>query len=399
MIKKVQAHWRKLADEVHRRLPEHQIYLRANGEVRFFTVSTRVQVMGLSAAAIALMWVGVSTWSFVGEGARLAAKDRQLAELHNRFEALTQDMSVLEQRVLGQARTLEERQNRIRSVLTDWLNEAELKFEIKPAQFLDGAITPLIDANSEAWLKLPEGALSDVYLDRYAAIQNRQDSLVTHLREAARVEYDKVEEILAGMNLSTGDLVGGGALGLGGTGGPLLEDENAAGLATTEDTLEDLLGDWEYLKAIRNVVRSIPAMVPVDQYFISSNYGRRLDPITKRSAFHPGLDLGVWYGSKVMAPTEGTVSYAGYKAGYGKMVEIDHGNGFKTRFGHLRKVLTKRGKQVAMGDVVAESGNTGRSTGPHLHYEVWFQGKPVDPKPYLEASQHVLEIQRRPRNG
>jgi murein DD-endopeptidase MepM/ murein hydrolase activator NlpD len=404
VLKKAQAKVQQLAHVVREKLPEHQIYLRANGKVRFFTVSTATQVTALSVVAIGLTWSAVASWSYFGEADRLAAKDRIIAEMNDRFDALTQDLGVMETQVLSQASLLEQRQNQINSVLSELLGN-EVNLEIPDATENTQALVPLMKSSS-ALMSMPEGALPDVYLDRYSSIEARQDGLVTYLRDMARVEMEKVEETLTTMNLSTGDLLGSDVVhnskttGLGGTGGPLLETESDARSDLNDDSLEDLMADWDYLRRIRSVIQSIPSMRPAKEYFISSKFGRREDPIIKGSwAFHSGLDLGVWYGSKVMAPTDGVISFAGYRSGYGKMVEIDHGNGFKTRFGHLRRITVKRGKAVKMGEKVAESGNTGRSTGPHLHYEVWFKGKPVDPTPYLEASQHVLEIQRRAGNG
>lgn len=403
MLKKAQAKVQQLAHVVREKLPEHQIYLRANGKVRFFTVSTATQVTALGVVAVGLTWSAVASWSYFGEADRLAAKDRIIAEMNDRFEALTQDLGVLETQVLSQASLLEQRQNQIHGVLSELLGN-EVNLEIPDINQNAQGLMPLMKSSS-ALMNMPEGALPDVYLDRYSSIEARQDGLVTYLRDMARVEMEKVEETLTTMNLSTGDLLGSDTVnnskttGLGGTGGPLLETENDAPSDLDSDSLEDLMADWDYLRQIRSTIQSIPSMRPAKEYFISSKFGRRQDPINGSWAFHSGLDLGVWYGSKVMAPTDGVVSFAGYKSGYGKMVEIDHGNGFKTRFGHLRRITVKRGKAVKMGEKVAESGNTGRSTGPHLHYEVWFKGKPVDPTPYLEASQHVLEIQRRAGNG
>jgi len=403
VLKKAQAKLNQLTDVVREKLPEHQIYLRANGKVRFFTLSTGTQVSALALITGGLLWSAVASWSFFGEAERLAAKDMVIAEMNDRFEALTQDLGVLEKRILNQATELEQRQSQIHSVLADWLGDADIDLSLPDITQETQGIVPLIKGDTSAWMTVPNGALSDIYEDRYASIEARQDGLVTYLRDMARVEVEQAETVLAKMNLSSSDLMAAAGnsqiKGLGGTGGPLLNAEGDISSDLNEDSLEDLMSDWDYLRHIRSTLQSIPSLHPAKEYFLSSKFGRRRDPITKAWAFHSGVDLGVWYGSKVMAPTDGTVTYAGYKSGYGKMVEIDHGNGFKTRFGHLRRITVKKGKAVSMGDKIAESGNTGRSTGPHLHYEIWFKGKPVDPTPYLEASKNVLEIQRRAGNG
>lgn len=403
MLKKAQAKLNQLVDVVREKLPEHQIYLRANGKVRFFTLSTGTQVSALALIAGGLLWSAVASWSFFGEADRLAAKDLVIAEMNDRFEALTQDLDVLEKRILNQATALEQRQSQIHNVLSEWLGDTTIDLSLPEITKETQGIVPLIKGDTSAWMTVPNGALSDIYEDRYASIEARQDGLVTYLRDMARVEVEQAETVLAKMNLSSSDLMAAGSnsqtKGLGGTGGPLLNAEDDLSSDLTEDSLEDLMSDWDYLREVRSALQSIPSLHPAKEYFLSSKFGRRRDPITNAWAFHSGVDLGVWYGSKVMAPTDGVITYAGYKSGYGKMVEIDHGNGFKTRFGHLRRVTVKKGKAVNIGEKIAESGNTGRSTGPHLHYEIWFKGKPVDPTPYLEASKNVLEIQRRAGNG
>jgi murein DD-endopeptidase MepM/ murein hydrolase activator NlpD len=124
----------------------------------------------------------------------------------------------------------------------------------------------------------------------------------------------------------------------------------------------------------------LPMHVAID---LSSPFGNREDPFTGHLAFHPGLDFAAPYGSKIFAAAGGVVTYAGPRAGYGNMVEIDHGNGLATRYGHASKVLVKPGMIVAPGDLLALVGSTGRSTGPHLHFEVLRHGEPVNPKRYL----------------
>ncbi|MFZ5609073.1 MAG: M23 family metallopeptidase [Pseudomonadota bacterium] len=400
MKARIQAQWLSLVARVRGWLPEHQIYLRANGKVRFLVLSTGMQAAAIGFAALALLWLGLTSWTFFNEDNRLAAKDRKIAEMNGRFAALAQDMTTLEHQVLSQARKLEERQNVIRAVLSEgFLGERLDQLAAQAAPSPATLATSLVTADKDALTHASEGTLPELYGDRYAAIETRQVGLVTHLRDMARLEMERVEETLSAMKLSTGDLVGGGNEGLGGVGGPLLPEEDIATLAVSNDPIGELLEDWSQLKLVREAVRSIPAIGPVKDYFFSSNFGRRRDPLTEGWAFHSGIDMGAWYGSTVMATTDGIVTHAGYKAGYGKMVEIDHGNGFRTRYGHLRKVTVKRGQAVVLGDKIAESGNTGRSTGPHLHYEIWLHGKPVNPKPFIEASQNVLEIQRRSSNG
>ena len=117
--------------------------------------------------------------------------------------------------------------------------------------------------------------------------------------------------------------------------------------------------------------------------YISSNFGWRNDPTTSEREFHEGLDIAVWYNTPVLATAYGTVSYSGWSGGYGWNIKIDHGFGYKTIYGHLNRIKVKEGEQVKRGQVIALSGNSGRSTGPHLHYEVRVNNSPKNPRDFI----------------
>ena len=117
--------------------------------------------------------------------------------------------------------------------------------------------------------------------------------------------------------------------------------------------------------------------------YISSNYGWRNDPATSEREFHEALDIAVWYNTPVLSTANGKITYAGWSSGYGWTVKIDHGFGFKTLYAHLNRIKVKKGQQVNRGEVIAYSGNSGRSTGPHLHYEVKVDNIPKNPLEYI----------------
>jgi len=132
---------------------------------------------------------------------------------------------------------------------------------------------------------------------------------------------------------------------------------------------------------------SIPSIVPVsmEEGWVSSEFGvRERHPVTgKKNVLHQGIDLAVWIGTPVKATAEGIVTFAGRKGGYGKLVVIDHFNGIKTFYAHNSQIKAKKGQYVTRGTVIALSGNTGTSTGAHLHYEVRVNGKAINPRYYL----------------
>jgi murein DD-endopeptidase MepM/ murein hydrolase activator NlpD len=145
-------------------------------------------------------------------------------------------------------------------------------------------------------------------------------------------------------------------------------------------------------RRLGDIANATPLARPVAvDYRETSGYGQRIDPFTGRPQFHQGLDMAAFERAPVVATSPGTVVFAGSRSGYGYTVEIDHGHGFKTRYAHLRDIQVEVGNRVAIGQRIGSMGSTGRSTATHLHYEVWFRGRPVDPVSFLRAGRHVHE--------
>jgi murein DD-endopeptidase MepM/ murein hydrolase activator NlpD len=130
-------------------------------------------------------------------------------------------------------------------------------------------------------------------------------------------------------------------------------------------------------------------MAPMSGARITSKFGMRSDPFRRRPAMHTGIDYRAPTGQDARATAAGKIVTAGYSRGYGYMVEIDHGDGLRTRFAHLSKILAKKGQTVARGDVIGRTGSTGRSTGPHLHYEIRVNGRAVDPMTFIRAGEKL----------
>ncbi len=138
------------------------------------------------------------------------------------------------------------------------------------------------------------------------------------------------------------------------------------------------MADWMRMSAA-------PSLWPVDGR-ITSGFGERVDPFNGEGAVHRGVDISATYGTRVIAPADGEVVYADFMSGYGRMVIIDHGHGYQTRYGHLSSYAVTAGQTVRRGDSIGFVGLSGRSTGPHLHYEVWVHSSPVSPYKYLRMS-------------
>lgn len=182
-------------------------------------------------------------------------------------------------------------------------------------------------------------------------------------------------------------------------GGPLLglaEGEALAGAGSENafgKQLSRVSQNIHTMAELEKTIVKMPLAEPLNFYHQSSGFGARRDPFTGRMAFHAGEDMATAHGTPVYSTTSGTVVYAGRRGAYGNMIEINIGNGFRTRYGHLSAVLVKVGQKVAFRDVIGRVGSTGRSSGPHLHYEVWFDGIVRDPTKFIEAGHYVFAKQ------
>jgi murein DD-endopeptidase MepM/ murein hydrolase activator NlpD len=160
-------------------------------------------------------------------------------------------------------------------------------------------------------------------------------------------------------------------------------DEELDALSVRTESLEQSMAalseTWEERERL---LASTPSVMPVRGWF-SDGYGWRKDPMTSKRMFHKGLDIVAPVGAVVRAPADGVVTRASRTAGYGKMVDISHGYGYRTRYGHMSELLVKPGQRVRRGDAIGRIGSTGRSTGPHLHYEVFREGRRVNPWKYV----------------
>jgi murein DD-endopeptidase MepM/ murein hydrolase activator NlpD len=145
-----------------------------------------------------------------------------------------------------------------------------------------------------------------------------------------------------------------------------------------------------YLLQLENVIHNFPIASPMKRFWVSSRYGRRVDPLRKRVAMHEGIDLVGPKNSKIYSSAPGIVIKAGRSGAYGNMVEIDHGFGVTTLYGHLSNVLVRSGQQINRGEVIGIQGTSGRSTGDHLHYEVRYNDETRDPKNFIKAGKYVF---------
>jgi murein DD-endopeptidase MepM/ murein hydrolase activator NlpD len=179
-----------------------------------------------------------------------------------------------------------------------------------------------------------------------------------------------------------------------GQGGPFqaLDDVEQGRLIPAAFGNLDVEDDLARMVAMQRLLVSLPLAVPLDQYYITSAFGGRRDPITRRQAFHAGLDFGAPADTPILAASPGRVVHAGRAGPYGIMVDIDHGMGIVTRYAHLRETTVEEGDWVGFRDQIGIIGATGRATGRHLHYEIRIDGEPLDPAQFIEAGRRLIHV-------
>jgi murein DD-endopeptidase MepM/ murein hydrolase activator NlpD len=236
-----------------------------------------------------------------------------------------------------------------------------------------GALQPEIAAT--------EGVFDNV-LEQINRIENQQRLKVLALNSAAHDKTDRLVAVLGDLKIALPDELQENI------GGPYEPD----GQMSFDDLTDDLGTALDTLGTLRKKINGLPLANPLPGAAISSTYGNRVDPFHKSSAFHAGIDFKASPGTPVHATGMGTVIKAGSNGGYGLMVEIDHGNGLTTRYAHLSRISVNVGDKVSTGQVVGKVGSTGRSTGPHLHYEVRRYDQANNPARFLKAGLKISQL-------
>ncbi len=227
-------------------------------------------------------------------------------------------------------------------------------------------------------------------LDR---VEARHRALLSTLEESYRSKAQRMRGVLADLGVDTKKLAPPAKGRIeGGTGGPFVPALPPFNAGAFDRELYSVKIERAEVEQLTRSLVSIPVRKPVlGEGEIVSGFGVRIDPFLSRPAMHTGLDFRAEIGDPILVTANGTVTVAGWTGGYGKMVEVDHGNGFATRYGHMSEIDVKVGQQVKLGQTLGKVGTTGRSTGPHLHYETRIDGEPVDPQKFLSAGSKLAD--------
>ncbi len=377
-------HWiaSKLLD-VHRWIfPERQIIVRSKGSVRFVSLSHGVQLAILLVATALAGWGGYATHAFFAKDRILAAKNERITETLVAYRELLDQYADSQARFASAARNLEQNHSYLLEIVEP---EAAAKAERERAQLDAGEETHLVGLKDI--LKAHE------QLETWMAdIHSSQHDVVRKLTDKARGDLDEAKQLISGLGIDVERALSEETVAELGQGGPFvaLRPGRTPGSAFRADLakLDIHIDRWE---GVQRLLRALPLATPLNRFYVASRYGRRNDPFNGRPSMHYGVDLSGVFKSPILSTAPGIVVFVGRNGKYGKMVEIDHGRGIRTRYGHLHKILVKNGQHVGFRERVGLLGSTGRSTGPHVHYEIRVNGTPYNPRKFFKVGRHVFK--------
>ncbi|MEL6363302.1 MAG: M23 family metallopeptidase [Pseudomonadota bacterium] len=423
---------------------ERQIYHRSDGVVHFISMSSRTQIALAAVLLAALSWVAYASVNVIFKEQIIVAKEQDYRVLQTTLNARLFDkdraydeilaLNDLQQENFEDAmRELNGRHQALEAVIAQKSRIDESLRALAEGLSLSGAPggrrlgaanrlmidpvgkepTPRISRDTP--LRREANAIGGRDVMRFASLREmhsqaallrvQQMDLLTRIEEESGRRIEHIRGVLDFTGVPADVLVKRTKIDAPrlAQGGPFVALADAEQLAA-DDRLEDdgveeffkqsyrVATVLDRLNQYEEVMNSVPLGSPLNvRHRLSDDFGPRTDPINGRRAFHEGLDFAAPWGSPVNAPAAGRVVYAAVRSTYGKTVEIDHGNGFRTRFAHLSKISVRRGDTVTVNQKVGALGSTGRSTGPHLHYEVYYKGVPRDPHEFVKAGRYVFE--------
>ncbi len=360
--------------------PDREFFMRADGQVRFIKLSSKLQIrVAAGVVGVVFLWLvalAVMAWgqyraqsdlaSFVEEKARVATASERLKAYGGNLDKVVDDLQQRQDFLDEMARMLPE----------DMVKEGAAS----------GTVT---DSTAEAGQTVKKVSALIPEARGLAEIEARQLAYAERLTRFADARARRAETAMRKLNLDPKFLSREAQQAMG---GPF---EALAAAEDIDPRFERLGLSLARMAVLERALDGIPQVVPASIRNITSGFGYRRDPFNGRGAMHAGIDFKGAVGSPIFAAADGRVTFAGRKSGYGQAIEITHGNGMLTRYAHLSRIGVRVGQQVAAGTTIGGLGSTGRSTGPHLHFEVRINDRAVNPRPFLEAAPDVLKEVRR----
>lgn len=432
----------RLATKIHHALervfPEKRLFLRSDTETRFIRLKPETQLVAWTGSTIVVAWTIVATaillMDSIGAGNFRAQAQRDQLTYEQRLNALSADrdaravealaaqerfnsalrqISIMQSELLAteeKRRELETGMEAVQATLRDAMKAREA------ARAELAALSAETDENGEA--PLSDGAAGTVDLlasalaetaaerDMIAAdaefaiehatemelelrlLQERNDQIFRQLEEAMLVSVEPLDEMFRAAGMNPDSLIEQVRRGYSGTGGPLTPMQfSTRGGAPDPDAsrANEILASMDRINLYRLAAEKAPFDIPVKSNFrFTSGFGPRWGRL------HAGTDFAGPIGTPIYATADGVVTHASWSSGYGRLIKIRHDFGIETRYAHLNAMRVTVGQRVSRGDRIGDMGNSGRSTGPHLHYEVRVGGKPVNPMTYIRAGQNVF---------
>ncbi len=360
--------------------PDRELIVRSQGQVRFIRISSGMQKAGaalmaslVGASCLSMGALALSEFSTRSEQAALASREAQVASAASKVARYREDLN-------GTVADLARRQQFIEKMIDAHIGE--LPEEAQAGAAATGKAPEAADKISAA---LPSAG-------KLAQIKAEQVALVERLTRYADHRASLASDAIRKLGLNPAPMMARARSKVA-EGGPL--ESLATGADGSLDPRFRRLGlSLARMDALESGLASIPQVQPAHVAYVSSSYGYRSDPFTGGAAFHAGLDFPGPMGSPIYAAAKGKVSFVGQRQGYGNCIEISHGNGLMTRYGHLSAFGVRVGQDVDGGTRIAAMGSTGRSTGSHLHFEVRVNNRPMNPRPFLEAARNVQQEAR-----
>jgi murein DD-endopeptidase MepM/ murein hydrolase activator NlpD len=358
-------------------IPEREIFVRAGGTVRFVLITTRMQLVAAGLLLALLSAWGLGTGVMLWRQSSISAAQATLAAQRSAVSTEAARASADRRSVDSFARDLEQRQDALDALMGSHFGGGDVDQSRVVGKEAPETVKP----------KTISSAQPRTAAERLAMLRERQDMFARDLASAAKARLAQVEAAIRGVGLSPAQLTRGGQ------GGPFIPAAENAMLSNDARlrSLSRLLDRLSTLEAALSVLPSSrPTMTPMQ----TSSYGRRRDPFNGLMAFHAGIDFPGAYRQPILAASDGKIIFAGPKAGYGNCIEVDHGHAIVTRYAHLSGFDARVGQTVRRGQQIGRMGSTGRSTGTHLHFEVRVNGAAINPRPFLEARNDVLETRQ-----
>ncbi|WP_413719822.1 DUF5930 domain-containing protein [Silicimonas sp. MF1-12-2] len=433
----------KIRAMFERAFPEQRLFLRSDTETRFIRLSPMTQFVGVTGSALLLGWTIISSAMLLmhslgaGDLKQQALRDQAIYEqrlnqlaaerdaraleasqAQERFAIALSEVSAMQSRLLASEDRLKELETGIDVVaatLRDTMKDRdEARDQVAALRAeLDQNESDEPDARRMADLETTLGMLSaalgdlagqrdamqetvseaELALDRIALDSRleaeRNERIFTQIEDAVASSLVPIDEMFSAVGLPTDSILEQVRRSYSGQGGPLtpitFSTSGDAEIDEVTARANDVLGQLDELNLYRIAAQKLPFGFPVRGYYRStSGFGQRW------GRMHEGHDWAGATGTPIHATADGVVVHAGRQSGYGNLIKIKHDFGFETRYAHLSKIRVKVGQRVSRGDRIGDMGNTGRSTGTHLHYEVRVGGKPVNPLKYIKAARDVF---------